>query len=125
MACFSDLPYANWSYQLLITLNNAVVEGEGPVSLGCYAAMNSSEQAYQFYKVLNQLMRTAQSILTQNCFVQLTDAQQWGALNDALADPSSRRQTTMSRSTETRTGNAEGHNRDPNGRTVNPQSNYR
>jgi hypothetical protein len=83
MACFSDTPYANWSYQLLITLNNAVVEGEGPVSLGCYAAMNSSEQAYQFYKVLNQLINS-EDYLTQNCFVQLTDAQQWGALNDAL-----------------------------------------
>jgi len=84
MACFTDTPYANWSYNLLITLNNVVVEGEGPVSLGCYSAMNSSEQMYQFYKVLNEIAGT-EEFLTQNCYVQLTDAQQWDALNDAIA----------------------------------------
>jgi hypothetical protein len=117
MACFSDTPYANWSYQLLITLNNAVVEGEGPVSLGCYAAMNSSEQAYQFYKVLNQLANNAE-FLTQNCFVQLTDAQQWEALNDAIADALA----------PTPEPEPEPRNRNPNrnrNQNRNPKSNYR
>lgn len=81
MACFSDTPYANWSYQLLITLNN--VSENTPVALGCYAAMNSSEQMYQFYLAFRKIAEEAEIPL--NCFVQLTDAQQWDALNDAIA----------------------------------------
>jgi hypothetical protein len=85
MACFTDTPYANWSYNLLITLNNAIVEGEGPVTLGCYAAMNPAEQMYQFYKALKQLSGQSE-FFTQNCFVQLTEPQQWDALNIALTE---------------------------------------
>ena len=84
MACFSDTPYANWSYQLLVTLNNAVVEGEGAISLGCYSEMNSSGQMYQFYKVLNQIAGNSE-YLSQSCYEQLTDAQQWDSLNNAIA----------------------------------------
>lgn len=83
MACFTDTPYANWSYQLLLTLNSFVPDST-PVSLGCFAASNSSEQIYQFYKVLHQIAGT-EEYLTQNCFVQLTEPQQWGQLNDVLA----------------------------------------
>lgn len=82
MACFSDLPYANWSYQILITINEA--SDSTPVSLGCFSAMNSSEQLYQFYKAF-QAIGVQRDVLDQNCFVQLTDAQQASALNDAIA----------------------------------------
>ena len=81
MACFSDTPYANWSYQLLITLNN--VSESTPVALGCYSAMNSSEQMYQFYLAFRNIAARGE-LLSQNCFVQLTEAQQWEALNDAI-----------------------------------------
>lgn len=82
MACFSDISYANWSYQILITINNA--SESTPVSLGCYSAMNSSEQLYQFYKAF-QAIGAPRETLDQNCFVQLTDAGQMNALNDAIA----------------------------------------
>ena len=83
MACFTDLPYANWSYQLLLTLNSFVPDAE-PVSLGCFSASNTSDQLYQFYKVLHQIVGT-EEYLTQNCFVQLTEPQQWDQLNDVFA----------------------------------------
>jgi len=55
-----------------------------PVSLGCFAASNSSAQLYQFYDVLHKIVGT-EEYLTQNCFVQLTEPQQWDQLNDVLA----------------------------------------
>lgn len=82
MSCFSDTPFANWSYQILITLNNA--SESTPVSIGCYSAMNDSEKMYQFYKAF-QSIGAERETLDQNCFVQLTDAQQWNALNEAIA----------------------------------------
>lgn len=45
--------------------------------------MNSSEQMYQFYLAFRKIAEEAEIPL--NCFVQLTDAQQWDALNDAIA----------------------------------------
>jgi hypothetical protein len=85
MACFTDAPYANWSYQLLLTLSNSIAPLDPPlVSIGCYSQMNQSEQLYQFYRVLS-LISNDTDFLYQNCFVQLTDAQQWDALNDAVA----------------------------------------
>jgi hypothetical protein len=81
MACFSDTSYANWSYQILVTLNNA--SGSTPVSLGCYSAMNLSEQLYQFYKAFQSIGEPRET-LEQNCFVQLTDSQQWKTLNSAI-----------------------------------------
>jgi hypothetical protein len=82
MSCFSDTPFANWSYQFLITLNNA--SESTPVSIGCYSEMNDSGKLYQFYKAF-QSIGTERESLSQNCFEQLTDAQQWNALNEAIA----------------------------------------
>jgi hypothetical protein len=82
MACFSDTPYTNWGYQILITLNNA--SESTPVSLGCYSQMNDSGKLYQFYKAFQSIGVERESI-SQNCFEQLTDAQQWNALNEAIA----------------------------------------
>jgi hypothetical protein len=45
--------------------------------------MNISEQIYQFYKVLNGIAGN-EEILSQNCFVQLSEPQQWGELNSSV-----------------------------------------
>lgn len=82
MACFSDTNYANWSYQFLITINEA--SDSTPVSLGCFSEMNKSEQLYQFYKAF-QAIGAERETLDQNCFVQLTDVGQMTALNDAIS----------------------------------------
>ena len=82
MACFTDTPPANWTYNILRTLAS-FVEGYSPITLGCYAQMNSSEQAYQFYQVLKEL-DGAETYLSQNCFVQLTEPQQWDQINQAI-----------------------------------------
>lgn len=84
MACFTDTPYANWTYNILLTIASKVGEsGVSVVSLGCYSEMNSSEQLYQFYDVLNQYADN-ENYLSQNCFVQLTEPQQWDQLNDVI-----------------------------------------
>ena len=84
MACFTDTPPANWTYNILLTMAS-FVEGYTPVTLGCYAAMNSSEQLYQFYQVLKELDGD-ETYLSQNCFVQLTEPQQWEELNQVIED---------------------------------------
>lgn len=82
MACFTDTPPANWSYNLLLSLSE-FVEGYTPITLGCYSTLNSSEQMYQFYEVLKNI-EGAESYLSQNCFVQLTEPQQWEQINDVI-----------------------------------------
>jgi hypothetical protein len=81
MACFSDTNYANWSYQILITLNN--VSESTPISLGCFSVMNPVEQMYQFYLAFRNIADRGE-LLSQNCFMSLTDAKQWEALNAAI-----------------------------------------
>lgn len=86
MACFTDLPYADWSYQILRTIANAVPEGQGVlVSRGCYSEMNESGQRYQFYINL-ALLAGVESPKTQNCFEQSTEVAQWDLINTVLAD---------------------------------------
>lgn len=88
MACFTDAPYANWSYQFLITLAGI---GEGGatlvpiVTLGCYSEMNEAEQRYQFYKTLVLRVDLENVPVSPSCFMELTDAGQYGLLNDALS----------------------------------------
>jgi hypothetical protein len=84
MACFTDTPPANWTYNILLTISG-LVSGYTPVTLGCYSAMNSSEQAYQFYQALNEYLGNT-GYITQQCFVQLTEPQQWEQLNDIIAE---------------------------------------
>lgn len=87
MACFTDTPYNDWSYQFLVTLAGI---GEGGatlvpiVTLGCYATMNESEQRYEFYKTLVLRANPVNVPVSRSCFVALTDAGQYGLLNDAL-----------------------------------------
>ena len=82
MACFTDLSYADRSYQFVITLANAA--GITPVGLGCYSAMNNSGKLYQFYIALADIAGT-ESPVTQNCFEQLTEDAQMNLVNDVLA----------------------------------------
>ena len=83
MACFTDLRYADRSYQFVITLANAA--GITPVGLGCYSAMNDSGKLYQFYITLATIAGV-ESPVTQNCFEQLTEDAQWNLTNEVLAD---------------------------------------
>jgi hypothetical protein len=83
MACFTDLPYANWSYQLLRTLYAAAGENAVKVSLGCYQAMPPANQMYQFYVNLHYIGGSIEPI-SENCFVQMTEDMQWYHLNEAL-----------------------------------------
>ena len=82
MACFTDLSYADRSYQFVLTLANAA--GITPVSLGCYSEMNASGKLYQFYIALADIAGT-ESPVTQNCFEQLTEDAQMNLVNDVLA----------------------------------------
>ena len=82
MACFTDLRYADRSYQFVITLANAA--GINPVGLGCYSTMNDSGKLYQFYISLATIAGV-ESPVTQNCFEQLTEDAQMNLTNEALA----------------------------------------
>ena len=82
MACFTDKPYADWSYQFLSTLND--VTESTPISLGCYATMSDSQKRYQFYKALAEIANV-ESPLTGICFEELTEDAQWNLLNETLA----------------------------------------
>jgi hypothetical protein len=83
MACFTDLSYADRSYQFVRTLSTAA--GITPVSLGCYSEMNASGKLYQFYIALADIAGV-ESPVTQNCFEQLTEDAQWNLTNEVLAD---------------------------------------
>ena len=82
MACFTDLSYADRSYQFVRTL--ATAAGITPVGLGCYSEMSNAGKLYQFYIALATL-GSAESTLSQNCFEQLTEDAQWNLVNDQLA----------------------------------------
>lgn len=82
MACFTDLSYADRSYQFVLTLANAA--GITPVGLGCYSAMNNSGKLYQFYIALATIAGVA-SPVTQNCFEQQTEDAQMNLVNEVLA----------------------------------------
>ena len=82
MACFTDLRYADRSYQFVITLANAA--GITPVGLGCYSTMNDSGKLYQFYISLATIAGVV-SPVTQNCFEQLTEDAQMNLTNEARA----------------------------------------
>lgn len=82
MACFTDLRYADRSYQFVITLANAA--GINPVGLGCYSTMNDSGKLYQFYISLATIAGV-ESPVTQNCFEQLTEDAQMNLTNEVLA----------------------------------------
>ena len=82
MACFTDLSYADRSYQFVRTLANAA--GITPVSLGCYSEMSDAGKLYQFYIALADIAGY-ESPVTQNCFEQLTEDAQLNLVNEALA----------------------------------------
>jgi hypothetical protein len=85
MACFTDLDYRNKSYPLLQTIQS-VGATKGVtipiVSYGCFDAMSDSAKMYQFYAAF--AIYGNQTLITENCFVQKTEDQQWYLLNDAL-----------------------------------------
>lgn len=85
MACFTDLDYRNKSYPLLQTIQQvAIVRGIALtiVSYGCFDAMSDSAKMYQFYEALGTYAN--EIIISENCFVQKTEDQQWFLLNNAL-----------------------------------------
>lgn len=82
MACFTDLSYADRSYQFVLTLANAA--GITPVSLGCYSEMSDAGKLYQFYISLATIAGV-ESPVTQNCFEQLTEDAQLNLVNEVLA----------------------------------------
>ena len=45
--------------------------------------MNPAEQMYQFYLAFRNIADRGE-LLSQNCFMSLTDAKQWEALNAAI-----------------------------------------
>lgn len=87
MACFTDLDYRNKSYLLLLTIQQQGVNRSitiPVVSYGCYDAMSDAAKMYQFYNALAIYGGT--TLITENCFVQKTEDQQWFLLNDALVN---------------------------------------
>ena len=85
MACFTDLDYRNKSYPLLQTIQTiATLRGIALtiVSYGCFDAMSDSAKMYQFYEAFATYAN--ETIISENCFVQKTEDQQWFLLNDAF-----------------------------------------
>jgi hypothetical protein len=82
MACFTDLDYRNKSYPFVRTIF-ALTSNE-PVSYGCYDGMSDAAKLYQFYLGL-MLIAALVPIVTENCFVQKTEDQQYFLTNQALA----------------------------------------
>lgn len=81
MACFTDLPYRDRTYPFLTTI--ATAAGIEPVSFGCYDAMNDSHRLYQFYIAFATIGNVEEPV-TENCFVQLTEPEQYNQVNEAL-----------------------------------------
>lgn len=79
MACFTDKPYADWSYSFLVTISGL----NAPVSLGCYSEMNDAQKRYQFYKAL-ALRAGLEGFLSASCFNALTEDAQYNLLNEVL-----------------------------------------
>ena len=82
MACFTDIPYRDRTYPFLVTI--ATAAGLTPVSFGCYDAMNDAHRLYQFY-VAFATIGGVQAQMTENCFVQLTESDQYNHVNEAIA----------------------------------------
>jgi hypothetical protein len=81
MACFTDLDYRNKSYPFLQTI--AAAAEVDPISYGCYDSASDSAKLYQFYFGLATI--GGLTPVTQNCFVQKTEDQQYFLTNEALA----------------------------------------
>ena len=81
MACFTDLDYRNKSYPFVRTI--FAVTSTEPVSYGCYDGMSDAAKLYQFY--LGFALIAELTPVTENCFVQTTEDQQYFLTNEALA----------------------------------------
>ena len=87
MACFTDLDYRNKSYLLLQTIQEiGAISGFNfnIVSYGCYDAMSDAAKMYQFYSAF--LLLKGLTTISENCFVQKTEDQQYYLLNAAFGD---------------------------------------
>jgi hypothetical protein len=87
MACFTDLDYRNKSYPLLQTIRDNMISRGYPieiVSYGCFDAMSDAAKMYQFFAALDWA-NGSQTTITENCFVQKTEDQQYYLLNNSLA----------------------------------------
>jgi hypothetical protein len=82
MACFTDIPYRDRTYPFLLTISG--IAGITPVSFGCYDAMNDAHRLYQFYIALATIGGVVEP-MTENCFVQITESDQYNHVNAALA----------------------------------------
>jgi len=82
MACFTDKPYADWSYEFLVTIGGG--SRSGVISLGCYATMTDSQKRYQFYKALWDRSNTEDELLSASCFEELTEDKQYNLINTFL-----------------------------------------
>jgi hypothetical protein len=81
MACFTALDYRNKSYPFVQTI--AAAAGIDPISYGCYDSATDAAKLYQFYVGLATIGELTP--VTQNCFVQKTEDQQYFLTNEALA----------------------------------------
>jgi hypothetical protein len=81
MACFTALDYRNKSYPFVQTI--AAAAGIDPISYGCYDAASDASKLYQFYVGL--ATKGGLTLVTENCFVQKTEDQQYFLTNEALA----------------------------------------
>jgi hypothetical protein len=81
MACFTSLPYRDKTYPFVQTI--AAAAGIDPTSFGCYDAASDAAKLYQFYVGLATI--GGLTPVTENCFVQKTEDQQYFLTNEALA----------------------------------------
>jgi hypothetical protein len=81
MACFTSLPYRDKTYPFLQTIFAATELS--PISFGCYDAATDAAKLYQFYVGLATI--GGLTPVTENCFVQKTEDQQFFLVNEALS----------------------------------------
>jgi hypothetical protein len=92
MACFTDLDYRNKSYPLLLTIAARALQLNpnypGVTSYGCFDAMWDAAKLYQFYQAFAYIVSEANGdpVVSENCFVQKTEDQQFVLLNDVIKD---------------------------------------
>lgn len=82
MACFTSLPYRDKAYPILQTIFAATEIT--PISFGCYDAASDASKLYQFYLGFAAYANIT-PLVTENCFVQKTEDQQFFLVNEALS----------------------------------------
>lgn len=82
MACFTSLPYKDKSYPFLQTIWSKISPPESPISFGCFSSSSDAARMFAFYLGFAKI--AGLTPVSENCFVQKNEDQQYYLLNEAL-----------------------------------------